>query len=161
MGQEGGEGEGDDQDRNQTAPPAHEMSDDNFIPMLNSLIKYAKKMEVDEEKDDKRSEVLSQLRAAMQNFADMTGQAAPDEDGEDEDGDSPDQNAMPASADMIPPGQQTAYGGEFGNAAGGGGNNFPSAGGGSGDLGFGTMAGGSSPSVTGPGMGGFGGGAAG
>ena len=153
MGEEGGS---DDQDRNQTAPPAHEMSDDNFIPMLNSLIKYAKKMEVDEEKDDKHSEVLSQLRAAMQNFADMTGQAAPDEDGEDGDEDggenSPDKNAMSASPDMIPPGGQTPYGGEFGNPAGGGGNQFPSAGGGSGDLGYGTMAGGSSPSVTGPGM---------
>lgn len=158
MGDEGATApeEGKAPDRNQTAPPEG-MTIEEIYPMVQDIINFVTKQKVDGDEEKQQiveEDLLPQLNAIKNNLARLTGKQPPD-DKEGESDASAASNEIPTSPDEIPPGTETAYGGTFGDAAGGG-NMFPSNGSGSGDMG-GNMAGGSTPGTTGPGALGFGG----
>lgn len=144
-------------ERDQLAPPEGDMPQpEELFSMIDKIKSFVTDYDIgdDEDKDSAKQEIDSQLEALKNNLVKITGvQPADDKDGEDDQ--SVASNEIPSSPDEIPPGTETAYGGTFGDAAGGG-NMFPSNGGGSGDMG-GPMAGGSTPGTTGPGALGFGG----
>jgi hypothetical protein len=147
--------EGKEDSDSQTAPPEGEATAESLYPTIDTLIKFVKDYSVgdDDDKDQKREELLSQLDAIKNNIADLTGVQPPSGPSDEESDDSVGANQIDASADEIPPGKQTAYGGEFGDQAGGA--SMPNMDG-TGNM-YGNMDGGSNPATTGGGALGFGG----
>ena len=156
MGQEVGTMQQDDsgggnEGRTQTAPPEGDSNVSDYYGNIEAMLKFVNDFQTEDK--DLKDALLSALDTVKENLASLTG-TQPPENPDNEEGDaSVGSNEIPTTPDQIPPGTQTPYGGSFGDSAG---NQFPSNGSGSGDMG-GNMDGGSNASTTGPGSLGFGG----
>jgi hypothetical protein len=144
-------------DRSQLSPPEGEVNVDSAFQALDSVRKFLKDFQVDDSDDDKERSLGSlkdMIDAAIQQMSEITG-VQPPESTEDEGDASVGSNQIATTPDQLEPGTETPYGATDASVPGMG-NNFPSNGSGSGDMG-GNMDGGSSPATTGPGSLGFGG----
>lgn len=154
MGAENQQGqEGDDRISRQTDENIGEQDADTLMQNLQDLLKFVKNYGVgdDQEKSSKKDELQKQLEAVMENLGQLTGTSVPGSD-EQEEGEMGGEQEEDGS---MPEAPTANMGG--GGASPLGGNQFPSEGGGTGDMG-GNMAGGSAPAAQGGGMGGMGGG---